>query len=92
MATSEDLREACDGASLPQAATGEPDTYRAGTVSGEGKERRRRLDIEGWASTLQKPLSDDGLKVKLVDEAHKRPSTACPGKTRTKLLVKARYY
>jgi hypothetical protein len=30
--------------------------------------------------------------VKLVDEAHKQPSIAHPGKAKTKQLVKARYY
>jgi len=61
---------------------------------------KARSDDEDW--TLKDGLvlfknrlvvpEDDSLKVKLVDEAHKQPSTAHPGKTKTKLLVKAGYY
>jgi transposase InsO family protein len=61
---------------------------------------KARSDDEDW--TLKDGLvlfknrlvvpEDDSLKVKLVDEAHKQPSIAHPGKAKTKQLVKARYY
>jgi len=35
---------------------------------------------------------DDELKVRLVDEAHKQPSTAHPGRNKTRKILKARYY
>lgn len=35
---------------------------------------------------------DNELKVKLVDEIHKQPSVAHPGKAKTKKLLKSRYY
>ena len=44
-----------------------------------------------YRSRLLVPENDD-LKVRLVDEAHKQPSTAHPGKAKTKELIKARYY
>jgi transposase InsO family protein len=34
----------------------------------------------------------DDLQVRLVDEVHCQPSTAHPGKTKTELLIRARYY
>jgi hypothetical protein len=61
---------------------------------------KAETDDEDW--TMQDGLvlfkgrlvvpEDDELKVALTDELHKQPSVAHPGKTKTKGLMKARYY
>jgi len=66
----------------------------------ESYREKAKSENEDWAiedglilykGRLLVPENDD-LKVRLVDEAHKQPSTAHPGKAKTMDLIKARYY
>ncbi|KAL1979106.1 hypothetical protein VTN96DRAFT_6844 [Rasamsonia emersonii] len=61
---------------------------------------RAQQNVEGWkladgVLTYQGRLvvPDDGdLRARLLDEIHRQPSTAHPGKSKTRRLVKARYW